>query len=338
MTLVFPNIMIGVAVGIVIAAATLAVFRTFQNFRNPSPCPVSAAIHKAIKAIPKHLDLADPREFTNLPFPSLAPIPSQRFNAEQINGISRFEYMGRSKFRELQKRTEGRNFLKGNESLYVYGTSGSGKSHLLAALACHLIREERRVFYIPDCSALLMEPAITIWRALHFAFYDLPALKLVDPCNIDAMIHFMSKNRDVYIMVDQVNALETSENDSSHTEKGLALKWLRAMRFEHRYIFSASANENSNREADRKQSGIIIFPMFGGMNVVCQYLQLFHIILMACRSKRTNGLSTMPIGFQNCCPISANTSNISLAAFRFYFAAFSTSMPSLSLSSRPSLN
>jgi len=70
--------------------------------------------------------------------------------------------MERSKFRELQNCAKDQNFLDTDESLYVYGTSGPGKSHLLAALVCHLIREGKRIFYVPDCSRLLLEPAKTI--------------------------------------------------------------------------------------------------------------------------------------------------------------------------------
>jgi hypothetical protein len=222
------------------------------------------AIHEAIKAMPNNLDLFDPSTFTALPFPSLLPMPSQRFEKKKIDGICRFEYMGRSRFLELQKRVENEDFLDADESLYLYGTSGSGKSHLLAALVYHLIREGKRVIYLPDCSTLLLEPAQTIWAALTFAFYDSAVLGTIgDPHNIDTLIRFMSKHRDLYIIVDQVNALETVDN-TGHNRKEV----LNAMRFQHRYIFSASANEDSNREADRKQSGISVFRIFGGMSKV----------------------------------------------------------------------
>jgi len=153
---------------------------TFRIFR---PYPDCAAIHEAIKTMPDNLDLSDPTTFTRLPFPSLLPIPLQRFDMKKINGIPQFEYMGRSKFRELQNRIE---YEDGFESLYVYGTPGSGKSHLLAALVYHLIREGKRVFYVPDCSTLLLDPANTIWTALRFAFYDSAALRTIDPRNVKA--------------------------------------------------------------------------------------------------------------------------------------------------------
>ncbi|KAF8221565.1 hypothetical protein L208DRAFT_1462363 [Tricholoma matsutake] len=177
------------------------------------------AIHKAIKAMPDNLDLSNPSTFTTLPFPSLLPMPSQHFEKKKINGVHGFQYMGRSKFRELEKRVENEDFLDAHESLYLYRTSGSGKSHLLAALVYHLVREGKRVFYIPDCSSLLLAPAQTIWAALTFAFYDSDVLGTIgDPYNVDTLIRFMSKHRDLYIIVDQVNVLETADAGRSRKE------------------------------------------------------------------------------------------------------------------------
>jgi len=229
------------------------------------------AIHKAIKAMPDNPNLSNPSTFTTLPFPSLLLMPSQRFEKKKINGIDHFQYMGRSQFRELHQCVESEDFLDASESLYLYGTSGSGKSHLLAALVYQLVREGKRVFYIPDCFSLLLEPSETMWAACHFALYDSPVLGTIgDPHNVDALIRLVATDRDVYIIVDQVNTLEVTEKDSCKEEKVQVLRWLRALRFNHptRYIFSASANENSNREADRKQSGISVFRIFGGMSEV----------------------------------------------------------------------
>jgi len=105
--------------------------------------------------------------------------------------------------------------------------------------------------------------------ALNFAFYDTNILGAIgDRHNVNAMIDFMSEYEDLYIIVDQVNALESKKNDHRKAKKALVLDWLDALRFKHRYVFSASANEASNREADREQSGFSVFPIFGGMSVV----------------------------------------------------------------------
>ena len=234
----------------------------------PTRC---VAIHDVIKAMPHDLDLSNPSTFTTLPFPSLLPMPSHRFETKDINDVDHFEYMGRTPFRELQQRTQNVNFLKGSESLYLYGTSGSGKSHLLAALAYNLVRKGSRVFYIPDCSTLLLDPAKTMWTALNFALYDSAVLGTIgNPRDVEELIELMSGHSDLYIIVDQVNALDiVADNDSRKAKKVQASNWLDALRFNHRYVFSASANEASNREADRKQSGISVFRIFGGMSTVC---------------------------------------------------------------------
>ena len=223
-------------------------------------------VHKAIKAM-RNLDLSDPSIFTTLPFPSILKMPSQRFKGGDIN---EFEYMGRSLFHELQRRIRAKGFQEGQESLYLYGPSGAGKSHLLAALAYSLIQEGYRVFYIPDCAHLLLDPEATFWMALNFAFCDTTNLEtLVNRNNVKSMINFMSDCHDLYFIVDQVNALDSEENDNCRGKKEQVVTWLDALRYKDRYIFSASPNEASNREADRKQSGISLFRVFGGMNKVC---------------------------------------------------------------------
>lgn len=222
-----------------------------------------AAIHKAIQAMPNDLNLSDPSTFHVLPCPSPLSMPSQRFEFKEIDDIDHFEYMGRSQFRELQERIKDKNFQNGHESIYLYGTSGAGKSHLLAALVCHLVHEGQRVFYLPDCSNLLLDPEEKMKEAYHFAYNDLPDLRTTG--SVDALIDLMSNDPDIYIIVDQVNALRVEENDGRREKKVRVLDWLDNLRSDHRYIFSASANENSNREAYK---GISVIPKFGGMSPV----------------------------------------------------------------------
>jgi len=216
-----------------------------------------------------HQNLSDPLTFTDLPCPSPLPLPHQRFAFKETDGITLFKYMGRSQFLELQQRIENKNFLKGFETLYLYGTSGSGKSHLLAALVYHLIREGKRVLYIPHCYDLMMNPLRTMRKACQFAYYDSPLFGTIEHLDdVDALICFLERDPDVYIIVDQVNALEFIDNDRHKEQKTQASAWLDLMRSSHRYMFSSSANEDYNREAHRKLQGISIIPTFGGMSQV----------------------------------------------------------------------
>ena len=230
------------------------------------------AIYDAIKAMPDNLDLSDPTTFTELPFPSLLPVPTKRFEGTRREGIYHFEYMGRSRFRELQDRIKQTNFLTGDDKLYLYGTPGSGKSHLLAALVYHLICEGKRVIYLPDCCAFLQDPAGVIWTALCFAFYDSASLNVIKNIHaVDELIHFMFGHKELYIIVDQLNALEVSGSSASD-----AHRVVHAMKFGHHYIFSASANEETCREADGKQTDHSVLRIFGRMSKVRQHL---HVIL-----------------------------------------------------------
>ncbi|KAF8343536.1 hypothetical protein F5887DRAFT_918364 [Amanita rubescens] len=222
------------------------------------------AIRKAIQAMPDNLDLSDPSTFKDLPCPSPLLMPPERFEVKEIDGIECFEYMGRSQFHELQERIKDKNFQKGAESIYLYGTSGSGKSHLLVALVYHLIREGQRVFYIPDCSSLLLDPAKTMWDAYRFAYNCSPDLRTTE--SVETLIDSMRTDPDVYIIVDQVNALESTNTDNRREAKNRVLGWLGNLRSSHRYIFSASANEASNRDAEKRQNGISVFSIFGGMS------------------------------------------------------------------------
>jgi hypothetical protein len=51
-------------------------------------------------------------------------------------------------------------------------------------------------------------------------------------------------------------------------KKVQVINYLDTLRFRHRYIFSASANEYSNREAYKKQQGISVIPISGGLSPV----------------------------------------------------------------------
>jgi hypothetical protein len=229
----------------------------------------ASEVHKRIKGLPGDEDFANPATFTWLPFPSILDVPN-RFAKREIDGVLEFQYMGRSKFSDLDKRSKETNFADSSERLYVYGTSGSGKSHILAAFVCHLIRIGQRVVYIPDCFRLLEHHAWVLWNALVFAFHDSEDLNAIQDRNdVDALVSFMLRHTDLYVIVDQRNALEVGNiNDEHATKKAQVRGWLDQMKIRHRYIYSASANETSSRDANQTQSGIAVFEFLGGMTPV----------------------------------------------------------------------
>ena len=187
--------------------------------------------------------------------------------------------MGRSKFGELASRMEHADFVEGIENLYLYGTFGSGKSHILAALACKLIREGERVVYVPDCATLLDDFEWAIRTALCCAFYDSPLLETIESAlDFDALLRFWRQQRKLYFIVDQLNALELGGRHASLDEvKEKVTQRLHQMRIHHKYIFSASANEKSDVQANMKQGGITVIRFLGGMSKVCNAFKYYPI-------------------------------------------------------------
>ncbi|KAG9033181.1 hypothetical protein FS842_003981 [Serendipita sp. 407] len=229
-----------------------------------------SSIHEAIKLIDPNLDFSNPCVLTNLPFPSTLRMPEERFKAidddKNLHNVIKFPYMGRLKFSELLAAVQRGPFTRG-EKLYLYGASGTGKSHMLAAFVCKLVREGKRVVYIPDCRELLENFVDAVREALLFAFYD-------DLCSWDIIFNARTTSHlqqflngrpkhSLYFIIDQRNALDQHNPDLQ--QKIDVSCSLRCMAYGQLYIFSASANEESSRDADHKQSGINTIYFCAGM-------------------------------------------------------------------------
>ena len=97
-------------------------------------------------------DYSDPSHPIELPFPSTNIVPS-RF---AISGNGTFLFLGQEKFAVVWDMwLKISADLRHRRAIYVYGTRGYGKSRIVAALACLLVRNNQRVVYIPDCRAML---------------------------------------------------------------------------------------------------------------------------------------------------------------------------------------
>jgi hypothetical protein len=222
-----------------------------------------------IKALSGDLKYADPATRVLLPFPSLIELPVNRFLWTNKNGVLHFEFMGRTIFGELKTRTKKDNFTNALETLYVYGTSGSGKSHLIAAFVCQLICLGHRVLYLPDCYFMLMDPPLAIRKALIFAFHDTNDLDDVDMFDHQSMLNFISGKEKLWIIVDQLNALEVlGKDDGLNDRKRDVRAMLDRMQPGHPYVLSASANEVSNREVTFKQKRTDVLTVYGGLTNV----------------------------------------------------------------------
>src|SRR4051812_37796737 len=86
---------------------------------------------------------------TNLPFPFVGDALSKRFKVDPKDDEDNWFYMGREKFVELLNKLRHVQQSRNKKGFWLYGTKGYGKSHLLAALVCHLVSQGERVICIP---------------------------------------------------------------------------------------------------------------------------------------------------------------------------------------------
>jgi ABC-type phosphate/phosphonate transport system ATPase subunit len=125
------------------------------------------------------------------------------------NDVMCFRYMGRSKFEEIIRSMKAGPFVNTHERIYLYGSSGFGKSHMLAALAFKLICDEKQVVYIPDCGNLVWDLENALREALSFAFYNSPLAQDIQSARtVEDLCNFWHGQQGQYLLVDQLNALE----------------------------------------------------------------------------------------------------------------------------------
>jgi len=240
-----------------------------------------SSIHAAIKPLGREV-LSDPTTFTPLAFPSPLRVLTERFTVSNEGTLEYFQYMGRSNFEDLWKEIEERTFIAGSSTLYLYGPSGTGKSHLLAALVYYLVGQGERVFFIPDCRSLVNGAERPIRKALLFAFHNDPSRcsKIHRAPEVRDLVQFVKSQPDysMYIVVDQLNSLNLDgPNDLRSRRKIETLEIIDSLRSLQRYIFSASANQQSDRDSDRRQSEIKTFYLRAGLNELCPHLFNYFI-------------------------------------------------------------
>jgi len=213
---------------------------------------------------------SDPSRVLSLPF--LSQIRrSDRFN---LSSTYSFSFMGRESFREVWAtimKVEKKRLHIG--AIYVYGSMGFGKSHILAALVCALTRQNRQVIYIPHCGEAYRDPQYHMERAFLFAFADSPSdVKCISQWkNFDDIIVFCrSKNR-LYFVIDQENALDPDEEskDMDNARKLAFLELIQRCTTGHITITSATANVNSYKKTKRIRTNDAKVFLIGGMTRVC---------------------------------------------------------------------
>lgn len=129
-----------------------------------------------------------PNEVIDLPFPSVNEIPPHFSLLDE----SKISYMGRECFSLVWKIN----------------------SHILAALACLLVRRGTQVVYLPDCRAWLFDPLRYLQNALVFAFVNSKRSfreEVLDCENLESLANFCARYRNMgqlCFIVNQLNALD----------------------------------------------------------------------------------------------------------------------------------
>jgi len=166
--------------------------------------------------------------------------------------------MGRRIFAEVYQTVSNMSLTTGT-IYFLQGSLGSGKSHILAALVCLLVKECKRVVYIPDARDL----ATATNTALEFAYADYKVLrKRIQRFSSITDIWQFAKERSRlgdrwYIICDQMNALDhfpdTANTLGPHAELE-ALQFIKRLSEDHYFIWSTSGNCRQEASNNRRQN------------------------------------------------------------------------------------
>ena len=210
-------------------------------------------------------DYSDPAKTLTLPFPYIDPVPSDRFT---ISDDGTFTYIGRECFSQVYEAVKAFNYTADIKQIYLKGIMGSGKSHVLAAIVVKLLKDDKRVVYIPDCALLVSEPVRVLSSALYLAFRDDKEMirNIAKTSSATELIritcHF--PRGQIYFIIDQTNAF-SHRSDSAYV-RDLAAGLEDAAR-NHFIIYSGGGHEDAQRDQLRATHGSVI-AIYGGFSNV----------------------------------------------------------------------
>ena len=215
---------------------------------------------------------SNPNEVFDLPFPSVNQIPP-RFSLLDGGKVS---FMGRECFNQVWKTFRiVENNPRQCQAIYLFRGKGLGKSHILAALMCLLVRKGTQVVYLPDCRAWLFNPLIYLRNALVFAFIHSEVSlheEILDCENLESLANFCACYQNwLCFIVDQVNALDSEPKGQDvvpDMNKHLLRELLHRMCAKHILITSASANHKTFQHMAKRDTGEKKVPLMEGMTSV----------------------------------------------------------------------
>lgn len=241
---------------------------TFQD-EYQEACTLRSTI---LKDTPEPGILGSGKEFTKLHYPSVNSVQASRFDVSEEGW---FEYQGRISFSELLAHSKEILTPKKRKVVYLRGSMGSGKSHILAAVVCSLFKEHYRPIFISDCRAFVKNPLLQLKSAMILTFSDdedtcRRIYKCRDKdqlllCMADLTCRYKHK---IIFLFDQINALD--EDDTSHgteKEKEPAKELFNLITGVLPLIKAASANHFYAINSKSANTGEILMDLYGGMEL-----------------------------------------------------------------------
>ena len=209
----------------------------------------------------------------NFPFPFTGDqLPVGRFD---FTDEFCFAYMGREAFFDLWGTVTKLKVRQSYSRLYIQGTIGYGKSHILAVLVGFLSRKGKRVVYLPDCRELLARTMRYMQTALLCAFADPASSGVRDEIRAlkssEEVVAFCEQHRSTYFIIDQINALDFEDANRDRVgndRKKTAEKFLDELTYGQYRITSASANYKMAVHMGDKEISEKRLALMGGMSEV----------------------------------------------------------------------
>lgn len=199
--------------------------------------------------------------------------------------------MGRTVFSLVWRMVNELKVRGGFAELYIYGTMGYGKSHILAVLAGLLSRSSKRTVYLPDCRRLVTDPIGYLQSALLCTFADPSSLHTRDDIralkSFSNIINFCQQEI-LYFIIDQKNAFDESEDINmdinNNSKKNAVREFLCELTAPHYVITSASADHRTAMHMAEKQTGERKLSLMGGMSEVSKPSNYYFTFLSCIRN------------------------------------------------------
>lgn len=182
-----------------------------------------------------------------------------------------------SSMEERYAAVKGMRF-QGTRMYFLHGTHRSGKSFMLAALACLLMKEGIKVVYIPDCRALLRDMFGYLRLALRLTFHG-PGHEaradFLDRCmTVEELAGFCAAAAPQYrllFIIDQANALDSEEEAVDRftpQAKREARTLLGKITAQHLKLASSSGNYQHGLYDRYRQTGEKRLQLYSGLTEV----------------------------------------------------------------------